>query len=122
VLVTVPPPADTSEVRPLRPDEGTRREHLDSLFWVYALRHPQDVAVVDLARIVCPPTDTGGCPATSPDGVVPRPRDGNHFEGDGPTWVAPRFYSAMIASLEQLGRLAEMDPAPLVNVGSVDRL
>jgi peptidoglycan/LPS O-acetylase OafA/YrhL len=124
LLVTVPPPADTSEVQPLRPDEGARRAHLDALFWIYALRHPQDVGVVDLARILCPSTDGdgGGCPATTADGVVPRPRDGNHFEGDGPAWVAPRLYSAMIASLQQLGRMAEMDPAPLVSVGTPDRL
>src|SRR5262249_43161463 len=58
LLVTGPAPADTSEVQVSRPDEGARRAHLTALFWIYALRHPQDVAVVDLARIVCPPSDT----------------------------------------------------------------
>ncbi len=95
VLMTVPPPADTSEVKPLRADEGTRRDHLNHLFREFAAQHPDTVTVADLASIVCPKAT---CPATV-DGVVLRPRDGNHFEGGGPAWVAPRLYAEVIRAL-----------------------
>jgi hypothetical protein len=100
VLVTIPAPADTSEVKPLRPDEGTRRHHLNNLFRLFAARHPSDVAVADLAAIVCPRSGNS-CPAAV-DGVVLRPRDGNHFEGDGPSWVAPRLYTAIMRALSTM--------------------
>ena len=29
------------------------------------------------------------------DGLRLRPRDGGHFEGDGPEWVAPRLLDAV---------------------------
>jgi peptidoglycan/LPS O-acetylase OafA/YrhL len=96
VLVNVPRPADTSEVQPLRADEGTRRQHLNSLFAKYASSSDR-VAIADLADIVCPRADA--CPATTADGVVLRPRDGNHFEGDGPGWVAPRLYTEITKAL-----------------------
>jgi peptidoglycan/LPS O-acetylase OafA/YrhL len=96
VLVNVPRPADTSEVQPLRTDEGTRRQHLNSLFQKFALSS-DSVVIADLADIVCPRADA--CPATTADGVVLRPRDGNHFEGDGPTWVAPRLYAEVTKAL-----------------------
>jgi peptidoglycan/LPS O-acetylase OafA/YrhL len=101
VLLTVPPPADTSEVRPLRADEASRRRHLNDLFRRFAARHPSDVAVADLAHIVCPASDR--CPATR-DGVVLRPRDGNHFETAGAAWVAPRLYQEILRALSSLPR------------------
>jgi peptidoglycan/LPS O-acetylase OafA/YrhL len=98
VLLTVPPPADTSEVEPLRADEGPRRIHLNNLFRQFAAQHPDTVAVADLASIVCP---RGSCPAAV-DGVTLRPRDGNHFEGDGPAWVAPRLYAEIIRAMSDM--------------------
>lgn len=112
VLVTVPRPADTSEVEPLRADEGDRRRHLNRLFHRFASRHPSDVAVADLASIVCP--SISSCPAIV-DGVVLRPRDGNHFEGDGPAWVAPRLYAEIVRSLRAL----QPHPTPEVLVPGI---
>jgi hypothetical protein len=108
VLVTVPPPADTSEVHPLRADEADRRQHLGTLFGRFAARHPDDVGVADLSTIVCPQADP--C-AASVDGVVLRPYDGNHFEGDGPAWVAPRLYSAVIQTLSAMPPRGGVAPA-----------
>jgi peptidoglycan/LPS O-acetylase OafA/YrhL len=99
VLVTVPPPAETSEVHPLRADEAIRRRHLGVLFRRFAARHPADVGVADLSAIVCPRGDP--C-AASVDGVVLRPYDGNHFEGGGPAWVAPRLYAAVLQALSAM--------------------
>jgi peptidoglycan/LPS O-acetylase OafA/YrhL len=100
VLVTVPaPPAGAYEVNPLRASEPERRRHLSELYREFASRHPSDVAVADLASIVCPDGDP--CAATV-DGVVLRPRDGNHFEGGGPAWVAPRLYAEIIRALGKL--------------------
>jgi peptidoglycan/LPS O-acetylase OafA/YrhL len=110
VLVTVPPPADTSETTPLRADEGARRLHLTGVFRQFAALHPGDVAVVDLASIVCPSKGVS-CPAAV-DGVVLRPSDGNHFEGDGPAWVARRLYAEIIHSLSEL---PPPSPSPAVS-------
>jgi peptidoglycan/LPS O-acetylase OafA/YrhL len=99
VMVTVPRAADTSEVKPLTERAPSAYPHLNRLLRQFAKRHPGDVAVADLASLVCPEKDS--CPATV-DGVVPRPRDGNHFEGDGPAWVAPRLYADVISALSAL--------------------
>jgi peptidoglycan/LPS O-acetylase OafA/YrhL len=115
VLLTVPPPADTSEVKPLRPDEAPRRRHLNELFERFAALHPSDVAVADLASIVCPSAGTS-CPATV-DGVVLRPRDGNHFQGGGPAWVAPRLYEEIIRALSALAP-AQLVPDSLLQTTS----
>jgi peptidoglycan/LPS O-acetylase OafA/YrhL len=96
VLVTVPPPALDGEVQPLPPTEGQRRMHLNVLMHEFAQRHPENVAVADLAWIVCPLGDP--CSGTI-DGVKVRPRDGNHYEGDGPAWVGPRLYAAIIGAV-----------------------
>jgi len=100
VMLTLPAPADTSEVQPLRPDEGARRAYLNEQIRRFAARHPTDVAVAELASIVCPGPGRS-CPNTV-DGVTLRPRDGNHFEGDGPAWVAPRLYSEIIRALSAM--------------------
>ena len=99
VLLTVPPPAETSEVHPLRADEPSRRQHLGMLFRRFAAQHRDQVTVADLSAIVCPRGDPCGA---SVDGVVLRPYDGNHFEGDGAAWVAPRLYSAVIDALSAM--------------------
>jgi hypothetical protein len=64
----------------------------------FAARYPNTAAVADLASIVCL---KGSCPAEV-DGVVLRPRDGNHFEGDGPAWVAPRLYTEIMRALSAI--------------------
>jgi hypothetical protein len=103
VLVTVPGPAAESEVHPLRASEPERRRHLTRLFRRFATAHPDRVAVADLATIVCPDGDP--CDARV-DGVVLRPRDGNHFEGDGPAWVGPRLYDEIIGAVAGISAAA----------------
>ncbi len=99
VLVTVPRAADTSERNPLGEGAPSQYPHLNHVLRQFAKRHPDDVAVADLASLVCP--KKGSCPATV-GGVVLRPRDGNHFEGDGPAWVAPRLYTEVLRVLSAL--------------------
>src|SRR5581483_4553849 len=74
----------------------TRPRHLDRLYRQFAAAHPDRVLVADLADIVCP----GGPPCPEfVDGVRLRPRDGGHFAGDGPAYVAPRLVQAIITAL-----------------------
>ena len=100
VFLTLPRRADDVHPDGVFADEAERRVHLNALYREFAARHPNDVAVADLAHIVCP--DATSCPGTEPDGTVIRPRDGDHFEGDGPTWLAPRLYPEIIRALEAL--------------------
>ncbi len=67
------------------PEVGRRFAPLNDVFRTFAARHPDDVAVVDLARHLCP---TGfPCPAER-EGIQPRPHDGIHFSPAGGTWAA----------------------------------
>ncbi len=92
VLLTNPPRAETSETYVRNPEDDRKIVRLNRLFREFAAEHPDTVSVVDLAEIVCP----GGppCPAEV-EGVTLRPRDGGHYEGDGPGWVAPRLLDAI---------------------------
>jgi len=109
VMLTVPPHADTSELHPFGGNDASRAQylHLNRVLRQFAKRHPDDVAVADLASIVCTKKDS--CPA-SVDGVVLRPRDGGHFEGDGPAWVAPRLYAEVIRALSAMPRPLPSSP------------
>ena len=60
---------------------------------IHPAEHPESVTVVDLAKIVCP--QGAPCPEEGA-GVTLRPRDGGHYEGDGPAWVAPRLLDAVV--------------------------
>jgi peptidoglycan/LPS O-acetylase OafA/YrhL len=100
VFLTLPRRADGIRPDGVFPDEAERRVHLNDLYRQFAARHPDDVTVADLAHIVCPSETT--CPPTEADGTVIRPRDGDHFEGDGPTWLAPRLYPEIIRALKRL--------------------
>ena len=96
VLITNAPRAEHSDTVFNIPDEESRIEHLNKLYKTFAAQHPDSVTVVDLAAIVCP----GGPPcAEFVDGVRLRPRDGGHFEGDGPAWVAPRLLDAVTTAV-----------------------
>ena len=70
-----------------------RALHLNDLFRQYAAAHPDRVAVLDLAALVCPAGPP--CP-TEVEGVTLRPVDGGHFAGDGPAWVAPRVLDRLV--------------------------
>jgi len=93
VLLTVPPNA-TGPMRPTIDETATKRTlHFNGLLRQYAAAHPDRVAVLDLAAIVCP---TGPPCPTEVDGVTLRPDDGGHFAGDGPAWVAPRVLDRLM--------------------------
>jgi hypothetical protein len=92
VIVENTPNAEESEVAVRNPQQERDLLHLNSLYREFAAAHPETVHVLDLPAIVCP---TGvPCPAVV-DGVRLRPRDGGHFEGAGPAWVAPRLLDAL---------------------------
>ena len=91
VLMTNPPRAENTSVLARSDEEDAQIEHLNGLFFRYAFTHPE-VRVLDLTPIVCP----NGSPCGEyVDGVRPRPRDGGHYEGDGPAWVAPKIIKAL---------------------------
>ena len=94
-MVTVPPIAENT-LTDASPAQAKRTEHLNALFRKFAKEHPDDVTVVDLAKIVCP----GGapCPVTV-DGVVLRPEDGIHYKADGAAWVSPKLLASLYAAL-----------------------
>jgi len=93
MLITNTPRAEHSDTYVRDPAEDAKIERLNSLFRRFAAQHPDSVSVVDLAAIVCrsgPP-----CPEYV-DGLRLRPRDGGHYEGDGPEWVSPRLLDAVL--------------------------
>ncbi|MEX2255400.1 MAG: acyltransferase family protein [Acidimicrobiia bacterium] len=92
LLVTNTPRAEHSDTQVRNAAEDHRAEHLNDLYRQFAARHPDTVSVVDLASIVCPSGPP--CPEYV-DGIRLRPRDGGHYEGDGPEWVAPRLLDAV---------------------------
>ncbi len=92
MLITNPPRAEHSDTYVRDPAEDAKIERLNGLFRRFAAQHPDSVSVVDLDAIVC----KGGPPCPEyVDGLRLRPRDGGHFEGDGPEWVAPRLLDAV---------------------------
>jgi peptidoglycan/LPS O-acetylase OafA/YrhL len=90
VFALQPPNASMSEKGPPDQENIRRMLHLNELLREYSAEHPADTRVLDLSAIVCP----GGvpCPETV-DGVRPRPADGAHYEAEGATWLAPRFFA-----------------------------
>ena len=98
MLVKLPPQA-ANPLAPVKPDQAKRTALLNEFFSQYARDHPDNVAVANLADIVCP----GGAPCPKKvDGIVLRPKDGNHFEPDGAAWVAPRLIDELFTSLRRL--------------------
>jgi peptidoglycan/LPS O-acetylase OafA/YrhL len=96
LLLTVPPPAAHSDQTVRNPTQEAQFEHLNQLFQTFAAQHAESVTIVDFARIVCP--NGPPCPEYV-DGIRLRPRDGGHFEGGGPAWVAPRLLDAILKAL-----------------------
>jgi peptidoglycan/LPS O-acetylase OafA/YrhL len=92
VLLTNPPRAERAETYVRDAEDDRKIVHLNELFGEFAAAHPDSVSVVDLAEIVCP----GGPPCPEEvEGVTLRPRDGGHYEGEGPRWLAPRLLDAV---------------------------
>lgn len=96
VILTVVPRAQHSDAMTASAEDRRTPALLNRLYHVLELRYPGLVTVVELDEIVCP----GGppCPETI-DGVRPRPWDGGHFGGDGPAWLAPKLFDAIVAAL-----------------------
>jgi peptidoglycan/LPS O-acetylase OafA/YrhL len=92
MLVTNTPRAENSDTYVRNAEDDAKIERLNRLYREFAAAHPGEVSVVDLAEIICP--DGSPCPEYV-DGVRLRPRDGGHYEGDGPAWVAPRLLDAV---------------------------
>jgi peptidoglycan/LPS O-acetylase OafA/YrhL len=92
VLLTNAPSAERSETHVRDPAEDAKIERLNRILEKFASEHPETVSLVDLAAIVCP--NGTPCPEQV-EGVTLRPRDGGHFEGGGPGWVAPRLLDAI---------------------------
>jgi peptidoglycan/LPS O-acetylase OafA/YrhL len=94
VLALQPPHASFSDQGPTDPENVARMVHLNELLAEYAADHPADTRTIDLASIVCP----GGPPCPEKvDGIRLRPRDGGHYEQEGATWLAPRFFAELDA-------------------------
>lgn len=97
VLVTNAPRTPFNDIGlAATPDLVRRTERLNQILYQVADAHGDSVELVDLEQIVCP--THAPCPAFV-DGVKLRPRDGSHFEGYGPGWLAPRLYAAIVAAL-----------------------
>jgi peptidoglycan/LPS O-acetylase OafA/YrhL len=92
MILTNSPRAERSEIRGGDPVDDAKIERLNRLYRQLAAEHADAVSVVDLRSIVCPSGPP--CPETV-DGLRLRPRDGSHFEGDGPRYVAPRLLDAI---------------------------
>jgi len=98
VLVEIPPQAPSQAGDP-KPQQAVRTEHLNNLFRQYSREHPDEVAVINLADIVCP----GGAPCpVARDGIVLRPKDGGHYEAEGAQWVAPQLLDELFTALRGL--------------------
>jgi hypothetical protein len=98
VLLTVPQPAEHSDRVVPSEVNIVRAPKLNKVFRSFAAVHPREVLVVDLANIVCP----GGWPCPEfVDGIRPRPGDGEHFEGAGPAWLAPKLVHAITMALRK---------------------
>jgi len=90
VFLTVAPHAEPNENDLGDTNDGDEKlARLNGLLEDYAAAHPETTSVIDVVEILCPDGDPP-CPAEI-DGVRPRPRDGRHFEGDGPRWFAERI-------------------------------
>ena len=99
VMVTNPPIAP-NPMRELTQGDLDRDLHGNDLMRRFAAQHPDDVVLLDLASIVCPDEVTmeKPCPTTR-DGIVLRPKDGGHYEGEGATWTARRMLDTLYADL-----------------------
>ena len=96
VMLTRPPPAATERFGEPKPAEVERTAMLNDVLRRYAATHARTTLLIDLAEIVCPLGPP--CPAEV-DGVVLRPKDGRHFDGDGSNWVASHLLDRLFEVL-----------------------
>jgi hypothetical protein len=95
-ILNVPPTVD-GELRPIDPDEQTRRAHYNEVLREVADADPDHVSWIDFASMVC-----GGRPddcAGTVDDIELRPLDGSHFEDQGALWVAQHL-SELVLDLD----------------------
>ena len=93
VILTLPEDAPSTLLAPTRAF-GRHTEELNQINREFASRHPEDVALVDLARYVCPKIQP--CPRRR-DGIQPRPFDGIHFSPEGSAWAAHWVWPQLLA-------------------------
>ena len=94
VILTVPEESP-SKIFP-RPNHklGAETAVLNQINRDFAARHPDDVAIIDLARHVCPQAQP--CPRHRA-GIEPRPLDGIHFSPKGSAWAAKWLWPQLLA-------------------------
>ena len=94
VILTVPEDAPSTLLAAPTRAFGHHFVELNQINRDFAARHPGDVAVVDLARFVCPTVQP--CPRRQ-DGIQPRPFDGIHFSAEGSAWAAEWVWRQLLA-------------------------
>ena len=93
VILTLPEESRGSLYQP-NPRVGAETAILNQINRDFAVRHPDDVAVIDLARRVCP----HGQPCSPRHaGIQPRPLDGIHFSPRGSAWAAKWLWPQLLA-------------------------
>ncbi len=93
VILTLPEESPGSLYQP-DPRVGAETAILNQINRDFVARHPQDVAIVDLARRVCP---QGQPCSPRRSGIHPRPLDGIHFSPEGSAWAAQWLWPQLLA-------------------------
>ena len=93
VILTLPEETTGAVYQP-NPEVGAKTAVLNQINRDFAARHPDDVAIIDLARHVCP----HGQPCSPRRaGIRPRPLDGIHFSPQGSAWAAEWLWPQLLA-------------------------
>ena len=94
VIMTQPEETDGDVLSDPIPANQRRFLVLNDVYREFAARHRADIAVVDLARRICP---TGFPCDPTIDRIRPRPFDGIHFSPAGATWAARWIWPEVFA-------------------------
>lgn len=89
-------PRGPGEILPAEDGSDGKVAHYNELMQRFSAEHPDNTAVVDLNKIVCP--DGPPCPEKI-DGVILRP-DGGHYTLETSPWLAERLLPAILSSLD----------------------
>ena len=94
VILTLPVESPGKYLPRPDPELGKKVQNLNAIYRLFAARHPDDIAIVDLAAHVCP---TGQPCSPVRDGLEPRPLDGIHFTAEGSAWAARWIWPQLLA-------------------------
>jgi peptidoglycan/LPS O-acetylase OafA/YrhL len=97
VIVTAPPLIPSPNFAWAGEAWAGRHLHLNGTYFKFASRHRDDVAVVDLAKKICPRVP---CRARV-DGFKPRPFDGQHLSPAGAAWAAHWIWPQIVAAADR---------------------